>query len=365
MKKILFLFLMIMLPAFAYAQVVQVKGVGSTTYTSGWLGGISQEDKDKAYRAAQVAAVERYFAESGESESENFEAIQEKIEADLEKFILSTSVINEQEQSNRYSVSVRIELNVAKLRNTLRGSSSVKKADDTEKSQLVFVFVGRETSSIKSFDTRVVKRAEIDQKMEESVAGHESESISNTSVSTKTSQSVSAKSSVKTESGGSKTRKADDTSYRLLSMNNVKTSITSEFSKGGFIVVEPEFVLDDKQFDMLNSDFSKGGDITAPTIRSIATTLKQSNIPYFVTATLDVGLPSQDSATGMQRVAVTVSAVVRSLTSSFPREVASVPAVQYFGVGPDNASAMTKGLKDASLAAAREIVSRLNAASVQ
>jgi len=61
---------------------------------------------------------------------------------------------------------------------------------------------------------------------------------------------------------------------------------------------------------------------------------------------------------------VTVTGRILDVTGNFPREVASVPAVQYFGVGPDNASASGKALKDAATAAAREVVARINAAGI-
>jgi hypothetical protein len=60
-----------------------------------------------------------------------------------------------------------------------------------------------------------------------------------------------------------------------------------------------------------------------------------------------------------------VTARVLDVQGPRPREVASVPAVQYVAVAPDNAVASTKAMKDASIAASREIVSRLNAGGVR
>ncbi len=370
MKKLLILLAGLVLSTAGFAQVVASKGVGTVTY--GWS--LSAEDKDKAYRAAQVSSVERYFAEAGEAESENFEAIQPKVEENLEKFLLSTTVINEQNQegSKKYSVSVRTEINVAKLRNALRGSTATSQAKAGEKSQLVYVFVGREAASVRSYDERVVKRAEVedDRSVEASasVKGNEGEKIRGGSVSTSASKegkaNVTMKRAVTVETGGSKTRKADDTSYRMLQMNNYKTSITSAFSQGGFNVADPEFVLEDSELKAVNDDFSKGNDLAPSTIRSVVKTLRQNQIPYFVLATLDVGAPMQDDATGMQRVAVSVTGRVLDISGNLPREVASVPAVQYVGIGADNATAQGKALKDAAIAAAREVISRLNAAGI-
>lgn len=370
MKKLmqqLLIALITITPVIAHAQVVQVKGVGTISYGTE----LTAITKEKAYQKAQVSAVERYFAENGEAESENFEAIEGKITENLDNFILNTTVLNEQDQPGlkKYSISVKVELNVAKLRNTLRKSSAVSKAGAYEKSQMVYVFVGREASSVRSFDTRVVKRREESAQGNvnetRSKRGSEGESISETSISTTESvrekKNVSANMSARVETGGSATRKADETTYRLLPMANAKTSITSVFSQAGFVVADPEFVLGDREFKAMNNDFSSGNDVAPATMRSIVGSLKKAQVPLLVLATLDVGAPDQDGATGMQRVAVTVVGRVLDVSSGLPREVASVPAVQYFAVGQDNAAAINKGLKDASLAAAREVVSRLNA----
>lgn len=342
MKNFLLLISFVLISFSTQAQVIQIKGVGTVSYTSE----LSATIKEKAYLKAQLSAVERYFAENGESQSQNFESIQGKVEENLDKFILNTVVINEQDQSSfhKYTVSLRVELNVAKLNNVLSSSSAVGKstpAGNEGKSQLVYIFVGRKADSVRAFDARVFQRVE-------------------TSARTKGSSA-----SAQTETGGSTTTKADEVTYKLLPMANFGTSITSVFSQNGFQVVDPTYVIGDKDFKKVNSEFSVGNDLAPPTMRSIVSTLRNANIPLFILATLDVGAPSQDPATGLARVGVTVTARVLDLTKTFPREVASVPAVQYFGVGPDNSAALTKGLKDASLLAAREVVSRLNALNVR
>lgn len=56
----------------ALAQVQQAKGKASVAY-QGWSA--SADDKAKATTAAQLKAVEFYYAEAGQSEAENFDAI--------------------------------------------------------------------------------------------------------------------------------------------------------------------------------------------------------------------------------------------------------------------------------------------------
>lgn len=368
--KIMFSLCCLLLSMQGFAQIVTVKGVNTVTYATV----LTAPEKEKAYRAAQVAAVERYFAEKGESESENFEAIQAKVEANLEKFVLSTVVINEQDQVGlrKYSISVKVELNVAKLNTTLRNASTAGKTANLEKSQMVYVFVAREVASVKSFDDRVVKREEINAERtvaaSKSVKGKESESVKVQSVATSGAKSVNAKvavnQSVSVETGGSTTRRSDDVAFKLLPMGNQKTSTTSVFSQAGFSVADPEFVLTDNDLRSVNDDYSKGNDLAPTTIRAVVQSLRKSQVPYLVLATFDVNAPSEDPATGLQRVSVSVTGRVLDLTSNIPREVASVPPIQYYGVGADNATARTKALKDASIAAAKEVVSRLNAAGV-
>ncbi|MDC8758143.1 hypothetical protein [Janthinobacterium fluminis] len=370
MKKLVLFGAGLLLSFQCFAQIVVVKGVATVSYPKE----LSVALKEKAYRDAQVASVERYFAESGEAESQNFEAIQEHVQASLDKFLLSTTVINELDQPSlhKYSVSVRVELNVAKLKNTLRSASATGKTAVAEKSQMVYVFVGREVASVRAYDDRVVQRAELSAEASMSrngsVKGSEGESLKRNSVSTNASKrqndKIEVKRSVTVETGGSTTRKADDTAYRVFSMANQKTAVTSVFSQAGFSVADPEFVLADTDVPAVNNDFSKGNDLTPATLRSIVGSLRKASVPLLVLATFDVNAPIADDATGLQRVTVSVTGRVMDLRGNLPREVASVPPVQYFGLGSDNNTATTKALKEASSAAAKEIVSRLNAVGV-
>ncbi|WP_374357823.1 hypothetical protein [Pseudoduganella danionis] len=345
MKKISLCIAVLLFPLMALAQIVESKGAGTLSYSGP---GVPQEVKDKAYVKAQVAAIERYFAASGEAEAQNFDAIQDKIEENLEKFILNTTVLNEQDMSSqhKYSVAVRVELNLARLRNTLRASSAAGKANNGAKSQLVYLFVGREAASVRTFDARVLQRTEAEVTRSGSAKGTE-------------------RAAVQVESGGSSQQKADEVNYRLLPITNTATAITNLFSQGGYQVVDPAYVIGDGDFKAVNKDFSSGNDLSPATLRSVVATLRKNRIPYLVIATLDAGAPSKDPATGLARSAVNVTARVLDLSNQFPREVASVPAKSYFGIGPDNSVARDQGLKEAALAAAREVISRLNAVGVQ
>lgn len=370
MKKLVFALCTALFALNCQAQVVTVKGVGSVSYQKK----LTPVDKDKALQIAQVAAVERYFAEAGEAESQNFDAIEGTVKANLDKFILESAILNEQDIPglNKYSVTLRVSLNVPKLKNAIKASTATAKTSNADKSQMVYVFVARQVASVKAFDDRVVKRAEVTQDASFNASvnkkGSDSESVKGNSVTTKGGKEIAVKASrtesINVETGGSTTRRADDVGYRLLSMGNQKTATTSVFSQAGFAVADPEFVLGDNDFKAVNDDYSKGNDLSPSTMRGVVKSLRANNIPYLVVATFDVNEAQQDSATGLQKVGVSVTGRVLDLTSGLPREIAAVAPVQFFGLGPDNASATTKALKEASLSAAKEVVARLNAAGI-
>lgn len=371
MKKLLLLLAFLAMPVTTLAQVVTAKGSATVNYA----GAITPRGKEQAYKAAQLSSIERYFAELGEAESEIFDANKGEIAAALDTYLFNTVVLNEQDQASlsKYSIAVRTEINVASLRKVLRAGTEAGKAHAGPKSPIVYLFVAREAAAVKSFDARVVQRQDVAAKGRVKVDtvdnGREGEAISGSSVATSASRkraaSIDGNSSVTVTTGGSSTQKTDEMSYRVLSMANYKTSVTSVFSQSGFEVADPDFVLSDENVKSVNLDYSKGNDLTAATLRGVVQTLRKANVPLLVLATFDVGVPMEDPVTGQRRVAVTVTGRVLDLKNGLPREVASVPAVQFFAIGLDNTVASTKALKDAALAATKEIVSRLNVAGVR
>jgi len=76
----------------AHADVVSSKGKASVTYADTQA---TPETKAKALQAAQMNAIDFYYAEAGDAEVENLDAIREKIKSDPDRFILDTTVLNE------------------------------------------------------------------------------------------------------------------------------------------------------------------------------------------------------------------------------------------------------------------------------
>jgi len=360
----------------AGAQVQQSRGKASVNYEGP---SASADDKARAMQAAQLKAVEFYYAEAGESESENFDAVRDKILANPDRYILESTVLAEEDNQDKkqYTTTVRVSLNVANLRNLVKANSAVAKAGAGEKSPLAFVFVSRQVASVKSFDDRVYKR--VDESVKASVSeataqsGVEGESLrggqikTNSATAARTDAAAARSQSI--ETGGSTVKRASETTYRLIPSANLNQVFSSTFTRAGFSVKEAAFIepLTGGKFKVadVEADYQSGNDLKPATLQSIASGMRIAHIPYVALGTLDVGAADKDPATGLVRVSVTVNAKIYDMTQTIPDTKASVGPIQYSGVGPSEDEARGNALKLAANNAARELTSQITAQGVQ
>lgn len=369
------LLLLIAASAFAaQAQVANARGKASVTYQGSVFGSkASAEDKQKALREAQIKAVEFYYAEAGQAESANFDAIRDRVADNLDKFILDTTVLDEQDQTDKkvYTVTVRTSINVAQLRNAVKAGSATQAVAKGDKSKLTFLFVSRQVDSEKSFDDRVYQRVDrgtkIDVQGSAERSGAEGESIRNgqigTSASVRRSASLEARSSDTIETGGSTTRRASESTWRIFPSANLNSVFTGVFASAGFKVLEAAYVEPYTngllKIKSVENDYKSGNDLDPATLRDVVRGLQAADVPYLAFGTLDVGLADTDPATGLQRVAVTVTGKILDLGSGIPENLSTVGPVQYAGIGPTEAEARGNALKKAADSAARELVSQI------
>ena len=354
----------------ASAQVQKASGKATVPYPGK---AVTPDVKATALQNAQLKAVEFYYAEAGESEAAAFDAMRAKIIENPDRYILDTTVLAEDDNagSKAYTVSVRVSLNVANLRNDMKAGSAVGKATRSERSALAFVFVSREQDSEKAYDTRVTKRADVSVKADASLTqtgkGTEGESIRRGQISTNESRTDTAagtyNKSVTVETGGTRTRRASESTWRLFPSANLNQIFTQTFTRAGFKVNEASLVEPYTggkfKVSMVENDYKSGNDLQSTTMQSITQGMKAAQIPYIALGTLDLGLADTDPATGLQRVSVSVNARVLDVTQTIPDTIASVGPVQYAGVGPTEAEARTNALKLAANNAARELTAQL------
>ncbi|XAH25280.1 hypothetical protein AAFF27_08830 [Xylophilus sp. GW821-FHT01B05] len=366
----------------AGAQIQQAKGQFSINYKES-IGTFDRKEvpaavKQKAKQEAMLKAVEAYYAEAGQSESANFDGIRTKLLEDQGRYILDSTVIAETDDPRdfQYTVVVRVSLNVANLRNAVQAGSSIGKAAEGDKSAMSFVFVSRQVDSVKSFDDRVYKRQDNSAQFSGSATQQaglknkttEGESIGRSQISTSDSSvrevslnvNASEKSSVTSETGGSTTRRASESTWRLLPSANLNQVFVSKFSQAGYDVIEAAMV-ESSAFKVadVENDYKSGNDLQPKTLKAIAAGMKENQVPYIALGTLDVGLADKDPQTGLLRVSVTVNAKVLDVTKPIPRTRVAVGPVAYAGVGPTEDEARGNALKLAANSAAQELSSRM------
>ena len=374
MKKLLFLTILsgMFLCSYASAQTVKARGIGRATYscppnradvsdTGEDVCLPGNNDKEKALENAKMNAIERYFAERGEAETENFIRMEDEILDNLDRIILSDTILNEQDRSGRYEVTISVELNEARLRNIMRGGSAAGAASKTQKSEIAYLFTGREVGSVTKSGPAVTATSSGKTAVKTKTEGTEGERITASKINTTAERTDITQGKTETKTSSQVVLTRDQLAYKLLPMSNYDTSITNVFSLAGFTPVDSRHVLSENDFNSVNNDYEQGEDISVPTLNSVVSTLRDNTIPYLALATLDVDQPTKDSATGMNRVVVRAVVRVWDLTSRFPREVASVPPYQIVGLGATDSEAQNNALRDSSERAAREIVQRLNA----
>lgn len=360
----------------ASAQVQQARGKASVTYT-GWS--LSAGDKAKAQADAQMKALEFYYAEAGETEASNFDAVREKVKASPERYFLETTVLSEEDDSKakRYTVAVRVSLNVANLRNAVKANSAVAQGGRAARSSLAFLFVSRAPDSVKSYDDRVYRRVDqsmkADAKSSDTTSSTEGEKVGrgrvSTDASTKREANAQANRSYSQETGGSTTRKASETTWRLIPSANLASIFTSTIAKAGYKVneasmVEPYAGGHFKVADV-EEDYKSGNDLKPATLQGFVAGMRTAQMQYVALGTLDVGVATQDPASGLARVAVTVNAKVLDIGQTIPESIAVVGPVQYSGVAPTEDEARTSALRQAAENASREISAQLTALGVR
>ncbi|MDI1270524.1 MAG: hypothetical protein PSV40_15660 [Polaromonas sp.] len=354
----------------AMAQVQQGRGKATVSYSGK---SATPDIKAKANLAAQLKAVEFYYAEAGESEAANFDAVRDKIIADPDRYILETTVLAEEDSADKkqYTVTVRVSLNVANLRNAVKANSAVAKTGRADKSPLTFLFISRQVDSVKAYDARVFKRVDESVKVNASGStsktGVEGESVSRSQVKTNSATTAQESAGVNrtrtVETGGSTVRRSSESTWRLIPSANLNQVFTSTFARAGFKVSEAALVepYTGGQFkvSMVEDDYKSGNDMKSGTLQSVVRGMRTAQIPYVAVGTLDVGMADQDPSTGLVRVSVTVNAKIYDVTQTIPDTIASVGPVQYAGMGPTEDEARTNALKLAANNAARELTSQV------
>lgn len=365
MKYILIFFLMLF-SAQALA-LDESKGMATVTYK----GKVTPQVMQAAAVDAKYNALERFIAQSNSAKLRIFDARKSEIMARIDDYILSSTVIaqNDDKAMKTYSITVRAEINNIRLQNLLNdntgagpGSRGVMSGADKS---LVLVFIPRSQDSRKSYDERVVRRADVDVNASESrrerVGVTNSENLRSGRESISDSRSdrldLSQSSSVKIETGGSTEIKDDKIQWKVFSSNEISAGMNQVFIEAGLDTYEAEFV-PGINLTAIRKDYGSGNDVSAENLRAMIAAANTSGYGYVATGTVDVTLGGTDPQTGLKRASVTVNGKVYQAGNRV-RSLGAFTTTR-FGMGQTIADAQKDGIRNASKEAAEQIVDQLN-----
>jgi len=345
----------------ARAENTSSKGVGTAEF-SGWRGP-SEKVRRQALVSAKFNAIERYISQGNQSQLKGFEKIRDQVRQQIDDFVLSASIISEDvdKKAKRYTIVVRADLNVNRLRYALQANSAVTNTASNERPTIAMVFVAREVRSVKSFKDKEYSRQDVEKSKEGSAAHAGSPATLD--------YAATSSQSVRTTRGGSITRKAEKIEYDVSDAGDVNSAMLKVFSTAGYEVVEGKYAEDYSNgllsVEAFREDYRHGDDLSGKTLRNAVLGVKSIGIPMLAIGKLDVGMKDEDPISGLTRVYVRVNGKVLDVSGRFPKTIASVGPVQYAGIGPNQIVARENALKLAAESAANELTDQLNAKGVK
>ncbi|MEJ1959757.1 MAG: hypothetical protein WDM70_10330 [Nitrosomonadales bacterium] len=333
----------------------------------------TSEDKRQALNAAKFKAIESYFSEQNSAESRNFDAVEEQVKTDLDRYLIGVVVLGEEDakDSKRYTVAVRVQLNSNRIVELMKPKTAEKSGNRPE---LAFLFLTRQVSTQISFDDRVVKRIEASKKAngDSSVneISNESESIKKSSVGTGSSALTKVSSNegeISTvETGGSIQKKIAESTYKLGSSQSFNAAFL-EVINGQDWPYDPIEAETEPKINLkgVKTDFSAGDDIQPETLQLLVRDLKSAELNYLALGTVSIGLPGTDPSTGLSRVSVELYAKVYDFSGRRSKTIVTVGPEVINGEGADPSQAQANAIKLAANRAAKEFMNQLSQKDVR
>ncbi len=360
--KVIFLFLIILLvPVHSDASMVAKQGVGQVIY-EGW-GGPSVKVKHQAIAKAKLNALNNFVGSFDTAKMLNYEKVRNEIESNIDHYIINCKIVDDRTDKNAkmYRVVVEATINISLIEVVVQKASAVQQVSSDNRSLIGAVFVARQVTARKSFNARVTTVTD------DAQTERETEQSDTRSNKTKFSNEY-HKTAVK-KNGGSVLQKSDQVEYDVSSSESINNAMSAVFDDAGYQIVEAEY-LEDESGGLINvqdfiTDYKFGNDISGKTRRNAVKGCRKVGVSFFAIGTLDIGAKDIDPVCGLTRVSVVVNGKILDLRKRFPRTIASVGPVQYYGLGSDQRGANINALKHAGEKAAETLVAKLRARNIQ
>lgn len=349
----------LLLTTHAFAEKVEVKGIGTIPYSGAVFSkDPSNDEKKKAIDAAKQSAWKNYVTTFNISKQQMVAASEKSINSNLDKFITEMQIIDQKMDKDlkTFSVVVRVGFDSGAVDQYIQSASlgaEKNKYNPETESAFSFLFTARKATSIKQFEERKtkVKKGEA------------------SSTATADENGVSTSASSEESSGGSTLRQEDKLTYAVTSSQDIDAAMGEVLNASGINYAGYDDVVGTcggPSADQFQNEYVNNDELTAQTRAKIINAAKACEIKYFAIGTVDIGVNDTDPVSGNKRVFVSVRAQLWDIGAKpLPRKIGSVGPVQFSGMGPDQAVASKNALNVAAKETAKSLVDQLNAKKVR
>lgn len=369
MKKIILPILAFFCANLAFSQIAQETGSAQYPYKpSGFSGKPKAEEFANAIKAAKLNALSRYIANLDQNSRLNYAKIQSSIEADIGRIAPNASILrNEYDKRQKLIfITLRAGIDTSLLRDRLIMSGGAAQVPSAEKKPICGIFVARRQTSVTAFDEKRV------QANRDEVANDEFQEVASNGLSTSLT-SDQRRERIST-TAGSRTQKADEISYAIISARSLDSTVSGILSTAGYKLAPARFLGKPTNYkinlDEINQDFSVSSDLRQETTDNIVEGLAMIKIPYLATGTLNLEAPTRHPVTGETKVTVKVIITVEKLVKSefgefFVPENVGQGTKQISALGSSQTTAEENAIDLAAKAAAQLVVAALQKNSVR
>ena len=349
--------LLLLATSFAFAQVAEVKGVGTIQYEAGvFSNDPSDSDKKRAFENAKLAAWRTYVAKLNPAKQKILFAKEKDVQGNIDRLVTSFAIVDQKVDPalKTYTVVARVGFNEGAVDQlaesmTVSGTGQAASGMRSKDSLFSFLFMARKATSIRQFDERrtMVREA---------------------SASTSVSDDGGVTAREEKTVGGSTLRKEDAVTYAVSSSQDIDSQMGEILNTAGVEYAGYDDVVTECKAPTVNSfknEFVKDDELTPSTRSKVIAAARACDVRYFAYGTIDSGVSDADPVSGARRVYVSVRSQLWDLSQRLPRKIGSVGPVQYSGLGPDQSVASRNALQTAAKETARALVDQLNAKGVR
>jgi len=343
------LFLVVSYCPAAWADRVEVKGIGTISQVEK----ATDSDKEKALLEAKKSAWKNYVTKQNQSQQQMIAKNDQHFAESLNKYIADVVILDTavDPAAKTLTVVARVAFNDQAINNFLQEAAvGVGKAGARSSNSLfTFLFMARKQTSIKQFDAR---RTTVEE---------------TTTANTKAADGAQTQQTIQ-KKGGNTTRKEDEVEYAVSSNQDLDSAVGEILTSAGVEYVAYDDIVSNCKAPTPKSfqdDYVSADEMSPSTRGAVISAVRDCEVRYFASGTVDTGVAARDAVSGNQQVFVSVRAQLWDVSPKLPRKVGSVGPKQYSGLGPDQSIAAKNALALAAKDLAKGLVDQLNAKGIR